>query len=244
MILVNRAIGIGTGFSSTVLQYNPKDLIQCIKAKLADETPARNLMPFYRGFTGRIEEDSTNKYTTYAVWSFDDRKRCLHNTELPINVWTDNYKSMCEKMLVEDNSPLVDVQYGNTDVVVDFKLIIKPAEYPTYKAMSQNELIKKFQLSSKLSATNMYLFDAEGKINKYSDIYSIIDYYFVRRFELYVKRRQIQSEQLRYDILILRNKAAFIQAVKQGKIDQRRMTEVLLLRALQSKFAADPSASG
>ena len=244
MILVNGTLGIGTGFSTSVLQYNPKEIIKYIKSMLVNVKPAKNLMPWYKGFNGAIEKDVANKYSTYGVWAFDDKKRCLRVTELPINVWTDNYKSFCEKMLTQDNSPLVDVQYGNTDVVVDVKFIFKPSEYPRYKAMNRDDLVKEFKLSSKLSSTNMYLFNAGGRIEKFDNIYSIIKYYYIHRLELYVKRREALIAQLRYEMLILRNKAEFIKAVKEGKIDQRKMTEASLLKSLKAEFDADPRSTG
>lgn len=240
MILVNGALGIGTGFSTTILQYDPKHLAQYIQTMLTGSKPEKNLMPYYRGFTGTIEKDAPNKYTTYAVWNFDDRKRCLQITDLPINVGTDNYKAFCEKLLVQEGSPLADVVYGNTDTIVDIKFIFKPAEYPKYKAMSRDELVKEFKLSSKLNATNMYLFNADGRIEKFSNVYSIIKYYFIKRLDLYVKRREALIAQLQYEILILTNKAKFIKAVKNGEIDQRTMTEASLLKALVDGFDADP----
>jgi DNA topoisomerase-2 len=147
-------------------------------------------------------------------------------------------------MLTQNNSPLADVQYGNTDVVVDFKFIFKLAEYPRYKAMNRDDLVKEFKLSSKLSSTNMYLFNAEGRIEKFENIYSIIKYYYFHRLELYVKRREALIAQLRYEMLILRNKAEFIKAVKEGKIDQRKMTEASLLKSLKAEFDADPRSTG
>ena len=240
MILINGTLGIGTGFSTSVLQYNPIDIINYIKIMLNGDKPEKNLMPWYKGFTGNIVKESAGKYTTYAVWKFDDKKRCLHLTELPINVWTDNYKSFCEKMLSQDGSPLADVVYGNTDIIVDIKFIFKPSEYEKYKKMDHDDLVKEFKLSSKLSSTNMYLFNAEGRIERFSNVYSIIKYYFIKRFDLYVKRKAALIEQLKYEILILRNKAKFIKAVKQGDIDQKTMTEDSLLKALQKDFDADP----
>ena len=243
MILVNGTLGIGTGFSTSVLQYNPKDIAKYIKSMLNGVKPEKNLLPWYKGFNGNIEKDAPNKYTTYAAWKFDDKKKCLHVTDLPINVWTDTYKAFCEKLLVEDKSPLADIIYGNTDIIVDIKFIFKPAEYPKYKAMDHDKLIKEFKLSSKLSSTNMYLFNAEGRIERFSNIYSIIKYYYIKRLDLYVKRRQALINQLKYEILILTNKSKFIKAVKNGKIDQRTMTEASLLKALIESFDADPRSS-
>lgn len=240
MILINGTLGIGTGFSTSVLQYNPKDIATYIQTMLKGSKPAKDLMPWYKGFTGEIVKDSSGKYTTFAVWKFDDKQKCLHITDLPINVWTDNYKAICEKMLSQDGSPLADVQYGNTDTIVDIKFIFKASEYSTFKAMDRADIVKEFKLSSKLSATNMYLFNSEGRMDKYPNVYSIIEYYYTVRLELYAKRKEALIDQLRYEMTILSNKSKFIKFVKEGKIDQRTMTEDSLLKALKKDFDADP----
>ena len=240
MILANGALGIGTGFSTSILQYNPKDLAEYIKVMLSGAKPQKNLMPWYRGFKGTIEKESAGKYTTFGVWHFDDKKRYLHITELPVHVWTDNYKSFCETLFVQDKSPFADVVYGNTDTIIDIKFMFKKDTYDTFKNMSREDIVKYFKLSSKLSSTNMYLFNSEGRIEKFQNVYSIIKYYYIKRLDLYVKRRQALIDHLKYEILILTNKAKFIEAVKNGDIDQRTMTEASLLKALTKGFQQDP----
>ncbi len=240
MILVNGALGIGTGFSTSVLQYNPKDIAKYIAYKLNGKKPKRTLMPWYRGFNGTIEKVGDGKYITYGVWKVDDTKRTLHITELPINVWTDNYKAFCEKMLAQKDGSLSDIIYGNTDTIVDIKFVFSKTGYETLKGLTYEELVKNYGLSSKLSETNMYLFNSDGRIEKFADVYAIIDSYFEVRLDLYTKRREALIRQLQYEMLILKNKAKFITFVKDGRIDQRTMTEASLLAALQKDFDADP----
>lgn len=243
MILINGALGIGTGFSTSVLKYNPLDIANYIKTLLSKKEP-KQLMPWYRGFTGEIKSDGDRKYSTYAVWNFDDNKRMMRITDLPIGIWTDDYKKFCEKLLSEKESPLDDVVYGNTDTVVDFQLIFKKDTYVMYKNMGHKDIVKALKLSSKLSETNMYLFNKEGKLQYFETVYDVIRYYFDYRLEMYVKRKDAMITQLKYEMLILSNKAKFIEAVKAGKIDQRSMTEESLLQVLKSSFETDPRATG
>ena len=51
MILVNGTIGIGTGWSTNIPQYNPKDLIEQIK-RLNNNEELEELSPYYRDFKG------------------------------------------------------------------------------------------------------------------------------------------------------------------------------------------------
>lgn len=244
MIVINGALGIGTGFSTTILQHNPRNVIHYLQSKLMNEQPKKNLKPWYRGFNGTIEEVAPNKFITYGVWSFDDRKRCLNITELPINTWTDDYTSFCKKLLAKKDGPLIDVIYGNTDTVIDFKLMFNKDSYNTFKAMSKEDIVKELNLSSKLSSTNMYLFNEQGRIQKFNDVYDIIDYYFHIRLNFYEKRKDAMIQQLIYEILILSNKAKFISFVKEGKINQRTMTEDTLLKSLKKDFDEDSRATG
>ena len=53
MVLVNGMVGIGTGWSTNIPQYNPKDIIINIKRNL-NEGSYNTLIPYYRGFKGTI----------------------------------------------------------------------------------------------------------------------------------------------------------------------------------------------
>jgi DNA topoisomerase-2 len=52
MVLVNGSEGIGTGWSSFVPQYNPREIAENIKRKLNGQELVP-MTPWYRGFTVR-----------------------------------------------------------------------------------------------------------------------------------------------------------------------------------------------
>lgn len=54
-VLINGAEGIGTGWSTSVPNYNPRDVVANIRRLLADE-PMEPMHPWYRSFNGTIEE--------------------------------------------------------------------------------------------------------------------------------------------------------------------------------------------
>jgi len=49
MVLVNGSEGIGTGWSTFVPNYNPRDIIENVQRLLNDE-PMEPMDPWYRGF--------------------------------------------------------------------------------------------------------------------------------------------------------------------------------------------------
>lgn len=57
MVLVNGATGIGTGFSTSIPQYNPLHIIANLKRRIRGEK-MEPMSPWYRGFRGEIFEQS------------------------------------------------------------------------------------------------------------------------------------------------------------------------------------------
>lgn len=246
MILVNGAIGIGSGFSTEVLQYNPVDICNYLSTMLEDNKPAKNLKPWYRGFNGSIERLASGKYRTIGCYEFNDTKRSLTITELPIGVWTDDYKDFIEAMFADkDDSTIADIRYGNSDVIVNIEIIITPREYGKIREMDVDDLLTKFKLSSKLSCTNMYLFNHEGTITKYNNVYEILKEFYLIRLDFYIKRRDAIIAVLKYELMILSNKVKFIEHVKAGKIKLQKIDDKSLLAYLiNNEFDQDHGVYG
>nr|QBK87264.1 MAG: DNA topoisomerase II [Marseillevirus LCMAC201] len=97
MLLVNGCCGIGTGYSSDVPAFNPLDLVEWIKLWLesdsSDDVEYPELQPWYRGFKGWTERDDENNKRFFHYGEVQDLgKDCYQITELPVGVWTDDYK--------------------------------------------------------------------------------------------------------------------------------------------------------
>ena len=88
-VLVNGSEGIGTGFSSKVLCYNPTDIINYLVA-LINKKPKPKIEPYYEGFKGKITKCEDK-------WYFQGDYRIIdHSTvqvlELPVGLWTQDFK--------------------------------------------------------------------------------------------------------------------------------------------------------
>ncbi len=151
MILVNGTKGIGTGFSTDVLQYNPLQIIAYVRAMLAGmgSTNRPIIEPYFKGFKGTIKNisstDSLPKYLVKGTYEIvADRK--VRITELPIGTWTDDYKIFLEKLMevpaaaasdkggasaASSSSAPVLKEYSDmsTDTVVDITVTFHPS-YP------------------------------------------------------------------------------------------------------------------
>ena len=99
-ILVNGALGIGTGYSTTIPPYNPIDLIRIIKQKLSGLSIKEELTPWWFGFKGSVKKIDDVTYMTKGIYEFVDDDKCLvHIKELPVGTWTSDYKEFLESLL-------------------------------------------------------------------------------------------------------------------------------------------------
>ena len=69
MVLINGAEGIGTGWSSSVPNYNPRDVVDNLKAMMKGEQ-IEPMHPWYRGYKGTlVPADGKGSYTSYGTVS-------------------------------------------------------------------------------------------------------------------------------------------------------------------------------
>jgi len=92
MVLVNGSKGIGTGFSTEIMCYNPKDIIAYLKNKLKKNTNDNiEFFPYYEGFTGVTEKVSDTKFVFKGKYETLDTDK-IRVTELPVGYWTEDFK--------------------------------------------------------------------------------------------------------------------------------------------------------
>jgi DNA topoisomerase-2 len=233
MILVNGSTGIGTGFSTNVITYNPKKIIQRLMDILTKGSSDVSIEPYAEGFTGTIEWNE-DKYVITGKYNVLDATK-VHITELPLGTWTDDYKEYLEKCIdgtikgsksSSGTSIIKSYVDMSTDKKVDITitfakgaiqgLVAEEAQY------NKNGLEKILKLYTTHSRNNMYLFDANEKLVKFDTAEDIMDAFIPTRMDMYVKRKQEQISQLKKELSVLSNKAKFIQYNLDDKIDLRR----------------------
>ena len=258
MVLVNGTKGIGTGFSTEIMCYNPSQIIAYIKHKLAgvgvgaaSATPAPVIEPYYKNFKGTIRRVGDTKYLFKGCYTILDDKK-IRITELPIGTWTDNYKKFLENLIepphtaaggkdkdsTAHTAPIVK-EYNDmsTDTRVDITVTMAANIIKTYSEKTTefecNMLEKVLGLYTTQSTTNMNLFDAKEKLVKYSSAEEIADSYSVTRLEFYGKRKGALVAALRKELMVLSNRARYITELLEDKIDLRRKTNKQLVELLK-----------
>ena len=64
-VLVNGATGIGTGWSTTICNHNPIEVADRLIDKLRGVSQTKPLQPWYRGFTGKMQQVNNVRH----VWN-------------------------------------------------------------------------------------------------------------------------------------------------------------------------------
>ena len=78
---------------------------------------------------------------------------------------------------------------------------------------SPDEFIKTFELEGNIKASNMNCFDSDGRIVKYDTVGDVMEAFFERRIDGYVERKSAQMKALEEELVELKAKAKFIQAI-------------------------------
>jgi DNA gyrase/topoisomerase IV subunit A len=115
MVLVNGSEGIGTGWSSYIPNYNPRDIIANLRRLLKGDS-MEPMDPWYRWFKGTIEKaakETGNSYTVSGIIE-EVNETTLKITELPLRRWTQDYKEFLESISSsnkESKDPLIEVNF-------------------------------------------------------------------------------------------------------------------------------------
>lgn len=214
MVLVNGADGIGTGWSTFIPKYSPKDLTKYLVSKLQDQVPEKNLQPWYKGFAGKIVwDEKSNRYVTQGVIKKVNMST-LRITELPIGTWNDKYYEHLDKLI--EKKIIKDYIKNDTHVVVDITIQM------TREALAEMEAVgnfhKVFALETYLSMSNLMLWDATGKIKKYESVYEILEEFYTLRLVYYQSRKDFMLARLEQERKVLLNKMKFINAILKDQI--------------------------
>ena len=225
LVLVNGISGIGTGFSSSIPSYNPKQIIGYLKAKLTGRTFDNRFVPYYEGFKGTVAEmeDGCGKFLIKGTYEKIGSDK-IRITELPVGTWTMPYTTFLESLMdggVDKEGkkipPVIkDFVSMSTEVSVDFTI--------TMKTTTDIDIEKMFKLTTTVSNTNMHLFNSDRRLTKYSRIDEIIDAFYDVRMGLYGKRKEHLVKELKSRLSKLTNKARYIQETLSSIVDLRKKT--------------------
>jgi DNA topoisomerase-2 len=246
MILVNGTKGIGTGFSTDIMCYNPLDIIHYLQNKLQNINNNIEFLPYYEGFKGTIEKISNEKFVLKGIYK-KITNDTINVTELPIGFWTEDFKELLEELIEpgvdkegKKITPIIkDYDDMSKDTNVDFIITFAKGKLEELEKNVHdygcNGVDKLLKLYTTNTTSNMHLFNHVDKLKKYDSIQLIIDDYFDVRLHLFETRKEYLIQKLEKEVVLLSNKARYIEEILNETIDLRKKNKENIIQLLNDK---------
>ena len=265
LLAINGSLGIGTGYSTNIPPHKPDEITCLLRKRLDGSLPSLANYPLdpwwfgFKGETGRIDEQT---WYTRGRYDLDDEKRAVIITELPVGLWTKNYKefldTLCEADEKKSKEAKKEARKAETastsstrsnkdvepcglkgfddlynDVDVRFVLYFTEEGYDAIKETPE-KFEKQFKLINTWKTTNMTCFDTEFNIVRYKTVGDIMESFLEKRLPMYEARRLSQLETLTGQIVELDAKRRFIQAILDERLVLQKKTDEEIVAGLQA----------
>ena len=265
LLAINGSLGIGTGYSTNIPPHKPDEIACLLRKRLDGSLPSLANYPLdpwwfgFKGETGRIDEQT---WYTRGRYDLDDEKRAVIITELPVGLWTKNYKefldTLCEADEKKSKEAKKEARKAETastsstrsnkdvepcglkgfddlynDVDVRFVLYFTEEGYDAIKETPE-KFEKQFKLINTWKTTNMTCFDTEFNIVRYKTVGDIMESFLEKRLPMYEARRLSQLETLTGQIVELDAKRRFIQAILDERLVLQKKTDEEIVAGLQA----------
>jgi DNA topoisomerase-2 len=236
---VNGTDGIGTGYSTYIPCFDPKDIVGALRS-LIEEKNFKDIHPKYQGFYGQIIKESESKYVMKGEYEILDDET-VQITELPIFMSFEKYREylisieLADKKEQSDKKLIVDFEQKPFPNKVDIIIKFKPTELQ--KLIKSGDIEKYLKLSTTISLSNMTMFNVNNKLIKYDTVYDIIEDFYIHRKEIYQKRKDYHTRVLENDMNIIKYKVKFIEGILSKEIQiERQKKDKIIARLVELKF--------
>lgn len=226
-VLINGCEGIGTGYKTSIPNFNPLDVIAMTRNYIQNSTDISPILPYYHGFKGATSQDVNGNIVFTGAYSIKESKHEIHITELPPKVWSNVYFEWLLKNL-PDYVTDVDQKSNKIDVFIVLK-------YKNGTNIYEMNLIEDLKLSTKVSLSQMNLFDHNHNLVKYNTVLEIIKNHASMRIKTYVKRLLKQIEIMTHEVNMSKEKARFLQECVDKTIVVAGLSKTELKNVLQTK---------
>lgn len=249
MLLVNGSKGIACAYSTDFYNYNPLDLVERIESYLNGGSKALRdyppLVPWYRGFTGKIElkYDPKVSSTVPVGWTCEgnlakitkgEYKGWWEITELPIDVSGNKFKSWLEYL--ESTTPpkeekkwkklpkrkLKGIKFNSTVNTVNIKINPVSSFTPNmYESGNLDMMVSNFSLK------NMVAIDENDIPYRFDSADDYLEIWMKKRYEYYQARLVRIVQNFEKDYTIASNRYIFVKGVVDKKINLHQTEDKL-----------------
>ncbi|KAI1341569.1 DNA topoisomerase [Xylariaceae sp. FL0016] len=248
MVLVNGADGIGTGWSTSIPTYNPEVIIENIRRRMGrlsedddEEKPFEPMEPWFRGWKGVIRSAEPKRYQCNGIASEGLKPNEVTITELPVRMWTDDFKAKLEEVIraekglsfIKDYKEFNDHRNVHFEIQMDEKSMTKLREEG--EGGLSERLLEKFKLVKQVATSNLVAFDTRGMIRKYEKVEDILEEFYLYRMEMYGQRKAHWLNVYHSDYRKLKNQARFIQEIMDDKLIVKKKPKAEVIEELRDR---------
>jgi DNA topoisomerase-2 len=226
-ILINGSSGIAVGFSSNILNRDPKEVVDACLQVLSGKKIS-DVKPFNNFFKGEYIQDENNP----KKWIIRGRVQIVNTTtvkisELPPSMTFEKYEAILDSLL--DSKTIVSYD-DNCKDNIDYTIKFTRESLST---LDEEKLIKLLKLEE--SSTEIFTtLDETGSLKIFESSSEIILYFVNFRLEYYVKRKEFILNKLNSELKVLSNKGRFIRAILEGKIEVKNVAKTKIVSDIES----------
>lgn len=230
MILVNGNEGIGNGFAQKILPRDPKALISFIIKRISDKKTDNNILPYYRGFKGKINRIENSSYEIFGCFERVN-STTIHITELPIGYDSEKYNNILARL--EDDKVIID--YNDNSVENNFLFEIKVTR--EFNKKDDEWIFNKLKLIRRVTE-NFTCIGENNEIVEFNNEIEIINKFIEVRLDYYNKRKDYLINKIKKELMILGGKYYFIKCILDDiiQINKKTKNDIIKQLELQSCF--------
>ena len=208
---------------------------------LSDKSIPEKLMPYYKGFSGKVIDMENGSYITKGTWKKLSNTK-IEITEIPVGSWVTTYKEFLESFIESSKTTakkkfyLKDVQNMTKDENSQISFIIEfKNEKDLETLITSNTLEKELKLTKSFTINNMHLFNKDLILSKYETPIDILKEFYNIRLIFYEKRRQYMITKLKDELTILKSKIRFTEEYIDGILDINKKSKDYSIQLLQKR---------
>jgi DNA topoisomerase-2 len=226
-ILINGSSGIAVGFSSNILNRDPREVVDACLQVLSGKKIS-DVKPFNNFFKGDYIQDENNP----KKWIIRGRVQIVNTTtvkisELPPSMTFEKYEAILDSLL--DSKTIVSYD-DNCKDNIDYTIKFTRESLST---LDEEKLIKLLKLEE--SSTEIFTtLDETGSLKIFESSSEIILYFVNFRLAYYVKRKEFILNKLNSELKVLSNKGRFIRAILEGKIEVKNVAKTKIVSDIES----------
>jgi len=235
-ILLNGSQGIAVGFSSKILNRDPKLLIEeCLR--FLEGKKVRDVPPTQREFNGTYEQDEENPKKWNIKGKYTINGNMITVSELPPSITYENYDELMDELLNDKYDKkgklkrvkLIDMYTDNSSSNINYVAKINKYELPKY---TEDALVKIFRLEESVTE-NFTMLNENGELSIFNNSSEIIEYFCNFRLSYYDKRKAYLLSKIEKDLNISDAKARFINAILKGDLKINNVAKAVIVAYLE-----------